>query len=404
MSSSFSPRRLAALGVAAIALCAVFPSGSGQALAAGRACVVPNVLHKTLPAAKNAIRHRGCRVGRVSSQFSTGVAKGGILAQSPHPGSKRKRWARVSLVVSRGRKPLPAHVLMKIDANSPEGVLGAFGSVWIANHRLSQISRIDPGSGKTIATMPAGTGVGWSTAGGGAVWFVGDEDGTVTRVDPSTNQSSTFQSPYPALCGQSAAVAGALWVDVCGDAGFVASLARIDTTTHQVTARIPAGNGVDTMVADGTTVWAATYNPAQILQFDGTTGAVLRRIPVSGCPQVTPASIVNGYLWVGQRDSDSTEPCTGTSSLLRIDTATGAKQTIPVGGPSWVTSGDGFIWAAVEISETKETLLRIDPATLTSSSWTTLGMSEQPDGFTYISHELWAGYFSDYSAWAISTQ
>jgi DNA-binding beta-propeller fold protein YncE len=374
---------------------------SGHALAAGSRCVVPDVVEEALPAAEHAIHHHGCRVGRINSRYSAITAKGLVLAQTPHPHAARRRGARVNLVVSNGPKPLPAHVLRKIEAISPEGVLGAFGSVWIANHRIKQISRVDPASGKTIATMPAGTGVGWSTPDQDAVWFVGYEDGTVTRVDPNTNKSTIFKSPYPALCGQSAAVPGALWVDACGDTTL---LARIDTTTHQVTAQIPAGNGVDSMVADGTTIWAATYNPAQILQIDGTTGTVLKRIPVSGCPQVTPASISGGYLWVGQRDTDDVEPCTGTSSVLRIDTTTGATQAIPVGGPSWVTSGDGLIWAAVKVSGTEEAILRIDPTTLAASTWTTLPMNEQPDGFTYISHQLWLGYFSAYSAWAISTQ
>ena len=395
---------LVAFGVAVcIALCVGLVDGGRQALAARPGCLVPSVAQVKLAAAEKAIRHSGCRVGRINYRYSVITAKGLVLAQTPPPHAARRRGARVNLVVSNGPK-LPAHVLRTIPANSPEGVLGAFGSVWIANHRISQVSRVDPASGKTIATMPAGMGVGWSTPDQDAVWFVGYEDGTVTRVDPNTNKSTIFKTPYPALCGQSAAVPGALWVDVCGDNGFAALLARIDTTTHQVTAQIPAGNGVDSMVADGTTIWAATYNPAQILQIDGTTGTVLKRIPVNGCPQLTPASISGGYLWVGQRDTDDVEPCTGTSSVLRIDTTTGATQAIPVGGPSWVTPGDGLIWAAVKVSGTKEAILRIDPTTLATSTWTTLPMNEQPDGFTYISHQLWLGYFSAYSAWAISTQ
>jgi streptogramin lyase len=305
----------------------------------------------------------------------------------------------VDLVVSR----LPLHVLAKVAADSPEGVLSAFGSVWVANHRVGEVSRIDPSTRKVIATMPASVGVGVPTPDQNAVWFIGEEDGTITRVDPTTNQSTAFQSPYPALCGQSAAVAGALWVEVCGDAGFSAFVARIDTTTHKTTTQVATGNGVDTMVTDGTDVWIATYDPGQVLEIDGTTGSVLRDIPVDGCPQITPDSLADGYLWVGQRDTDDVEPCTGTGSVLRIDTASGATQTIPVGGPSTLAAGGGALWAAVEISATTEAILRIDPTTLTTTTWTKLPMNEQPDGFTYISNELWVGFFDDYSAWVVGT-
>jgi PASTA domain len=374
------------------------PSGSESR------CVVPDVVREALPAAKRAIRHHGCRVGRISSQFSAVIATGHVLAQTPHSHSTRKRGARVNLIVSKGPKPLPPHVLMTVPMVSPEGILGDFGSVWVANHRLGQVSRINPSSGKVIATMPAGRGVGGPTPGQNAVWFVGEQDGTITRADPGTNKSTTFQSPYNALCGQSAAVAGALWVDVCGNAGFSAFVTRFDMTTHKVTAQVATGNGVDTMVADGTNIWVATYNPGQVLEIDGTTGAVLRQIPVSGCPQIAPDSLAAGYLWVGQRDTDEVEPCTGTSSVLRINTTNGAERTISVGGPSILAAGGGTIWAAVKVSGTEEALVRIDPTTLATTNWSKLPMNEQPDGFTYISNELWIGFFDNYFAWVVSTQ
>lgn len=395
-------RSVLAVGVVSLVVSVGLAAGGRHAWAARSRCVVPELLEQALPAAKRAIRHHGCRVGRIRFSYSD-LPKGQVVAQHPRYRSVWKRGTRVSLVVSRGPKPLPPRVLAKVAAYSPEGVLGAFGSVWIANHRLDEVSRIDPSTRKVIATMPAGTGVGGPTPDQNAVWFVGEEDGTITRADPATNKSTTFQSPYPALCGQSAAVAGALWVDVCGDSGFSAFVARIDPTTHKTTAQVATGNGVDTMVTDGTNVWIATYDPGRVLEIDGTSGAVLRDIPVQGCPQITPDSLANGYLWVGQRDGDDTEPCTGTSSVLRIDTTSGATQTIPVGGPSTLAAGGGAVWAAVKISPTTEAILRIDPATLTTTTWTKLPMNEPPDGFTYISNQLWVGFFDDYSAWVVNT-
>jgi DNA-binding beta-propeller fold protein YncE len=384
---------------------------SAHALRAGRVgtttrqCVVPKVKGKGLAAAKKAIKRRGCSVGKIRYAFSISVKKGHVLSQRPGPGTHRKRGARVDLVVSKGPKPLPPHVLMKLSADSPEGTLGAFGSVWVSNHRARRVSRLDPQSGHTIAKIGAGFEVGWPVAGPDAVWTVGDGDGTITRIDPTTNHGSTFQSPFDALCGLSAATASAIWVDVCGDTGFHATFDRIDAATHQVTATVAVGNGVGSMVPVGDTIWAASYDPPQILQFDAVTGTVLKRIDVSGCPLLTPTSYADGYLWVGQLGGDDTEPCTGQPNLLRIDVSTGGVTAVPVGGPAWVATGDGYVWAsAPDKKGSHEVITRIDPSSLASTTWTRIPMNEQPDGFAFVNHALWVGWFGDYSIWVVKTQ
>lgn len=368
-------------------------------------CVVPNIGGKRLSAAKQALKKQRCKVGSIRYVYSNRVKTRHVLSQRPRPGAHRKRGTRVNLVVSKGPRPLPAHVLMKLNADSPEGTLGAFGSVWVSNHRAGHVSRLDSQTGRTIAKIPAGTEVGWPVAGPDAVWAVGDGDGTITRIDPKTNRGSTFQSPFDGLCGLPAATAGAIWVDVCGGFGFNATLDRIDAVTHRVTATVAVGNGVDSMVAIGNTIWAASYNPAEILQFDAATGTVMKRIGVSGCPLLTPTSYSSGYLWVGQKDGDDTEPCTGKPNVLRINVSTGAVAVVPLGGPAWIATGDGYAWASVpDQSNHHQRVTRIDPNTLASTTWTRLPMDEQPDGFAFINHALWIGWFTNSSIWVVKTQ
>jgi hypothetical protein len=69
-----------------------------------RRCVVPNVRGKTMAAARRAIRRGGCATGRVRRAYSASVARGRVVAQAPRAGAGLRAGAKVSLVLSRGRK------------------------------------------------------------------------------------------------------------------------------------------------------------------------------------------------------------------------------------------------------------------------------------------------------------
>ena len=68
-----------------------------------RRCRVPPVAGRSLRVARARIRRAGCRVGTVRRARSRRRA-GIVLRQAPRAGSTRRRGARVSLVVSRGRR------------------------------------------------------------------------------------------------------------------------------------------------------------------------------------------------------------------------------------------------------------------------------------------------------------
>ncbi len=67
-------------------------------------CVVPKVKGKTLAAAKKAITKAHCRVGAVTKKYSKSVKKGRVISQRPAAGKKLAKGAKISLVLSRGRK------------------------------------------------------------------------------------------------------------------------------------------------------------------------------------------------------------------------------------------------------------------------------------------------------------
>src|SRR5207248_11734867 len=65
-------------------------------------CIVPNVLWKPLAKAKVRIARAHCRVGTVTPVASP-KKQNTVVGESPHPGKRLQKGAKVKLKVSRGR-------------------------------------------------------------------------------------------------------------------------------------------------------------------------------------------------------------------------------------------------------------------------------------------------------------
>jgi hypothetical protein len=69
-------------------------------------CVVPNVEGKLLRAAKQAIARSHCTIGKITRKYSKKIRKGRVVSQAPAPGARLPNGDPVSLVVSRGPRPV----------------------------------------------------------------------------------------------------------------------------------------------------------------------------------------------------------------------------------------------------------------------------------------------------------
>ena len=67
-------------------------------------CVVPKLKGRTLKAAEHAITGHNCTVGKIKRAASRTIQKGHVISQRPKPGRRLQQGAKVSLVVSRGRR------------------------------------------------------------------------------------------------------------------------------------------------------------------------------------------------------------------------------------------------------------------------------------------------------------
>jgi uncharacterized delta-60 repeat protein len=69
-------------------------------------CIVPRVKGQTLRAARGHIRKAHCGTGTISRRYSK-VTRGRVVSQRPRANRRLRSGAKVDLVVSKGRRPLP---------------------------------------------------------------------------------------------------------------------------------------------------------------------------------------------------------------------------------------------------------------------------------------------------------
>ena len=72
-----------------------------------RLCVVPQLKHRTLRAAKSLLRRANCSLGKVRAAHSRTVKKGRVIAQKPPAKSKRPPHTKVNLKLSKGKPRNP---------------------------------------------------------------------------------------------------------------------------------------------------------------------------------------------------------------------------------------------------------------------------------------------------------
>jgi YVTN family beta-propeller protein len=199
------------------------------------------------------------------------------------------------------------------------GLAVGFGSLWVPNCGEKggerSLSRVSLKEGKVEATLPFGVpeSEGGLATGAGSVWLMTDENGTLTRIDPATNQAvaeiQVAPGSYAVAFGEEAvwvtsteksvvtrvnartnvieetitvgarprflAVGeGSVWTINQGDG----SISRIDAKTNKVVATIEAGipgNGGEIAVGDGS-VWITSFE-FPITRIDASTNKVVQQ-------------------------------------------------------------------------------------------------------------------------------
>jgi virginiamycin B lyase len=182
-----------------------------------------------------------------------------------------------------------------------------------------------------------------------SVWVSNFPKGTVSRMDPKTNQVAATIDTGKEPCSGLAAGFGSLWVPNCGDRALV----RVDLKTGRIQAKIR------TTIADSEggiaigagSVWMMIDAKGTLARFDPDTNKPVAHIALPGGSMV-PA-FGEGSVWV---------TCPPKGLVTRVDPRTNlVVETIKTRArPRFLTIGEGAVWV---LNQGDGSVTRIDPKT-----------------------------------------
>jgi streptogramin lyase len=174
----------------------------------------------------------------------------------------------------------------------------AAGSVWAADDEASALIRCDPSGRRVLATIPTGNGTSALVEDAGRLWIVSHRDGTLQRIDPATNTSTTLGRLPGDAPERMTYAEGSLWVT-----GRGTDLLRVDPATGAVQATIDVGAGAIDVAAAAHSVWVAVPTDEADRQGNPFLDRLLRVDPVTAriveTLRPTAPVVVNGFASTG---------------------------------------------------------------------------------------------------------
>jgi YVTN family beta-propeller protein len=234
-----------------------------------------------------------------------------------------------------------------------EAIAVGDGALWVARvapgdlgtpHK-DAVTRIDLGTGRTVATITVGRAPLDLAVTPGGIWVTNSGAGgdSLARINPKTNRVAgrpvrTGASPQSLAVG-----GGSLWV-ANHDAGTVT---RIDPASGRVVADIPVGSEPHRVAWGTGAAWVGLWHDNSVSRIDPATNRVVGSpIPI-GLHHAGNLVVGAGSVWVTSdyRANAAAEDVV----VVRIDPQTNrAVETIAVGGhPIDVAATPGAVWVSV---------------------------------------------------------
>ena len=292
------------------------------------------------PTSGRSLVFRARRVGRGKYKVRLVLPRVGRWTVSARIGRRTRVLRKVSVSqVPPPTSPLAGGTAFRVCGGAREpflqyGLAVGFGSVWVACRNLGAVQRVDPGTGRVLATIRVSDPVWTVTVGEGSVWAISLRGTRLTRIHPGSN-SVQATIALGGLVPYIWAGGGALWA--ADDAAQ--ELIRVDPGTNLPIARVRVGNGPAGFAFDGTFVWVLNHRENTLDRIDPATNGVVRVATIPGGEQVAAERIAvfGGDLWITGRGLD----------LLRVSRANGSvlgQTEIGAGGIDVVTDGTN-LWA-----------------------------------------------------------
>lgn len=178
--------------------------------------------------------------------------------------------------------------------NGPAAITAGPDGIWVALARDSTVVRIDIASGAPDEPIPVAAGPVALVADADALWVASSDVAAITRLDPRTGVTPAPPIPLSARPVGMVLAGGSVWV-VAEDG----TLTRIDPTTDRVTATVDVGGSPSAIAADESAIWIAdrqgSVHRVDLLDPSGPP----RRVATSSAPEAV--ATVPGELWLTTR-------------------------------------------------------------------------------------------------------
>jgi YVTN family beta-propeller protein len=239
----------------------------------------------------------------------------------------------------------------------PDAIVVGEDSLWVsiigwgeisARSDIDSVIRLDPQTGKTLATIKVRRGPVSMAYTPGFVWTVNWGAHLVSRIDSKTNQLAgepfwTGRGPYSITVGD-----GSLWV-INHDSG---TLTRIDPETNQIIADIPLPWEPHRVAFGEGAVWVGNWHDLSVSRIDPQTNQVVGEPIYIGYATGNNAAGY-GNVWVTSDYRGVTafpEPFPDHTVLVRIDPKINkVVDTIPLGGhPVDVKVTENAVWVSIQ--------------------------------------------------------
>jgi outer membrane protein assembly factor BamB len=214
-------------------------------------------------------------------------------------------------------------------------VLATADAIWVVGYggpAEGALYRVDPATGRAVATITGAELCCDLSAGDGALWAV-DPRGAVLRVDPVTNKlAQRFDVAMDRNAHINAVYAGgSIWVS-----SDTTPLTRIDPRTNARTT-VNTGGGVPFFARDGK-LWGAA--PDRLWVVDQRTGQIDRQVPLADSIEVISLELGFDAIWVGIRRPDR------IGAVVKLDASTGQVlgELRDITIPARIAIGFGSVW------------------------------------------------------------
>ncbi len=281
------------------------------------------------------------------------AACGGVVERSQGQADEAAPTASASVVPSPSatlaETSLTAAGAKKINVNGDWLVAGE-GAVWLSGEEV--IYRLDPASGKPVATIPVAQGPCKSTTTAmGWVWTATCSEEGLARIDPRTNRVDKHLPLDVSSDTESSidAGAGAVWLVADGPDCFACRVAWVQPERMRVLGQVPVTEGAAAVRFGEGSVWVTNPMEDLVEQIDPKSHRVVGRIDVGSGPRFL--AVGEGAVWTLNQ---------GDGSVTRIDPQTRGTTSIPTsfaGEGGDITSGGGAVW----LRGSDKLLGRVDP-------------------------------------------